>query len=164
MLCLVVSLVARILTHPGGSVGTGRITSSVSSRLVSSRPGEIGYDVNFQVACLVTEILIETLPDGYGPISLCPSLSRDLRHETLPSFHEKIFLTSRLLSRPIPTLPGGYPKDVIDALGLLRSRLELSTTQAFPQPPEPVPADLCLTLSAPSIKKQYQPIPNLRRN
>ncbi|KAG8691597.1 hypothetical protein FRC08_010124, partial [Ceratobasidium sp. 394] len=50
------------------------------------------------------------------------------------------------------THPGGYPKDVIDALGLLKSLLELSTAQAFPHPPEPASTDLYLTPSAHSIR------------
>ncbi|KAG8716920.1 hypothetical protein FRC09_015010 [Ceratobasidium sp. 395] len=50
------------------------------------------------------------------------------------------------------THPGGYPKDVIDALGRLKSLLELSTAQAFPQRQAPPNTDLCLTPSASSLK------------
>ncbi|KAG9124474.1 hypothetical protein FRC07_011492, partial [Ceratobasidium sp. 392] len=50
------------------------------------------------------------------------------------------------------THPGGYPKDVIDALGRLKQLLELSTAQAFPQQPEPAPANLCLTPSVSTLK------------
>ncbi|KAG9087297.1 hypothetical protein FS749_003022 [Ceratobasidium sp. UAMH 11750] len=48
--------------------------------------------------------------------------------------------------------PGGYPEDVINALGRLKSLFELFTAQTFSQPPEPAPAGLCSTPSAPSIK------------